>query len=91
MSDILKIGINMLQYHIDRSSDNVLLIFDNGMSVDRYKKYVTKLISKNMIPEDYWDKTICVTIEDLYRPHGLTGRKFRSYRFILEEEIRYEN
>lgn len=72
----LKAALNELQHHIDENSDQTLLIFESRWSLDRWKRRVQE-------EDDYIFKdAILVTLYDLTRNNGLTGRRFRNYCFM---------
>lgn len=78
LSDTLKNAINELQTRLVpcTESDNVLLIFDNGLQLKKYKnknKYLTPDI-------------LCATVDDLCH-NFLKGRRFKRYVFMKERDI----
>ena len=83
MTNQLKIAINNLQHYIDNDSDNILLIFDDIWWLDRYKQTCIENITIGRVPKDYFDKTICITIEDLINRSTLDGRRFSEYHFVI--------
>lgn len=82
MIDRYRIALNDLQYHIDRSSDEVLLIFENEWSIDHFMKERKKDITNYELPNDYFDNLTLITLAEFASGHGLTGRRFREYRFM---------
>lgn len=83
INDSLKAAINELQYRIDRTSDVVLLIFDNEWRKDMYIKQCKEKIDRLELPINWLDNLIFVTMEDLIKPNGLSGRRFAHYNFMI--------
>lgn len=83
MTDNLKNAINELQYRIDKCSDTMLLIFDNVIAMDVYIRRHKEKIDNLELPLDFFDRIILMTIEELSRPNGLSGRRFGQYHFYI--------
>lgn len=74
----LKSIINILQYHLAKDSDNILLIFDTKDQLEIYRK-----INKRK----HLEKEILKTIGELLYGNSLTGIRFRTYHFINDEDL----
>lgn len=81
LNNNLKSAINMLQFHIDRSSNNILLIFDN---VEQQMRYIRSL--KEVVINE-----IGITINQLYMPNILDGKRYKQYYFISDDDILDKN
>ena len=71
MNNDLKEGINNMQYHIDRSSSKILLIFDSDYLRKDYIKKMDKIIDK-----------ICITTHELCYTNKLSGLRFKAFYFM---------
>ena len=72
MNNCLKEALNMMQYHIDRNSPNILLIFDN----DYLKRNYMETIKEKNTNE------ICISTNDLCYTNTLSGLKFKAFYFM---------
>ena len=79
MNDDVKMAINMLQNHIVPCtiSDNILLIYDNMNKLIRYKKN-----HKHICPNE-----LLTTTDEITYSNFLTGKRYKSYRFMRDEDI----
>lgn len=79
MNDDVKTAINMLQNHIVPCtiSDNILLIFDNMNKLSRYKNN-----HKHICPNE-----LLTTIDKITNSNFLTGKRYKSYWFMRDEDI----
>ena len=75
MNDDLKIAINLMQDRIVSDCNDILLIFDNQIELNKYKKNHVKNSAE-----------ILITFNDLVNK-GLVGRRFRRYWFMTDRDI----
>lgn len=72
MNRDLKEAINSMQFHIDKSSSKVLLIFDN--------EYLKKSYLRNNDKSS--NDEICITTTDLCYKNTLSGLRFKAFYFM---------
>lgn len=77
-------ALNILCYHIDKDSDNVLLIFRNKQMIREHKsKMMTDAEEAGVDLRHIFDNQIYITEEELfYDPNILTGRRFGRFIFV---------
>ena len=77
LNDNLKRTINMLQFHIDRESDYILLIFDTEQDRMKYIKSLKTVVVKEKH----------ITMGKLYEPNTLDGLRYRAFYFVTDENV----
>lgn len=73
MNNDLKEGINNMQYHIDRLSSKILLIFDSDYL---RRDHIKKMDKVEIIDE------ICITTYELCYTNKLSGLRFKAFYFM---------
>ena len=84
MNDLMKLGLNKLQLHLESETitDNTLLIFDNKTMKN---KYIELLKKRNYCLID----RIFITLDELVYTNKLDGIKFKQYHFITDGDMEY--